>query len=263
MAPSPSDPSRCPHGPVLVLGGRRYTAATVREVLGRFVSEARQARIAAVVARRTYTVVPVLERLSDPGNLHAVLRSAEGLGYGAAHLVAPEGDAAPLAELYAAGEEAGEDAMTRRAGSRAAQGAHKWLDLAAWPSPDAFADAAHARGYAVAATHLAADAVPIAEWDFTRPTALVLGNERDGISGALLARADANVLLPLDGFMQSYNVSVAAALALYHARADRLARQGFHGDLNEAEQAALTAQWYVRSVPAAAEILAREASPDG
>lgn len=249
---------RFPHTAVLKVGGPCYAAEAVRAVLEPFVSERRQQRIAHVLAGRTYTVVPVLEGLSDAGNFHAVLRSAEGLGYGAAFVVAPEGEVAPLVQAYRGNDEVEEADLGKRAGARAAQGAHKWLDLAVWETADAFADAVQARGYAIVATHLSAEAMPIGRWDFTQPTALVFGNEKEGVSEALLARADANVVLPIDGFIQSYNISVAAALALYHARKDRLARQGFHGDLTEEQQAILTAHWYVRSVPAAAQILARE-----
>ena len=251
---------RFPHSSIIEEGGAGYEARVVLETLASFVSEERKARIADVVAGRTYSVVPVLEGLHDPGNLHAVLRSAEGLGYGAAFVVAPEGDAAAFVEHYRAGQDVPAEELGKRAGSRAAQGAHKWMDLSVWPSADEFVHSARARGYAIVATHLDADAIPIADWDFTQPTALIFGNEKDGVSDVLLAHADANVVLPIDGFIQSYNVSVAAALALYHARQDRLARQGFHGDLTEDEQAILTARFYVRSVAAAGQILAMERS---
>ncbi|MDX1420525.1 MAG: RNA methyltransferase [Rubricoccaceae bacterium] len=250
---------RFPHSAALHVGGRAYPAGTVWDVLSPFLTERRRTRIAAVAAGRTYSVLPVFERMADAGNLHAALRSAEGLGYGAAALVAPEHEAGPLAERYAAEGDADAAALGKRGSARAAQGAHKWLALTLYADADAFVDAAHARGYAVAVTHLAADAVPIAAWDFTRPTALVFGNEAEGVSDELLARADANVVLPIDGFVQSYNVSVAAALALYHARQDRLARQGRHGDLTEDEQAVLAAHYALRSVAAAAQILARDA----
>ena len=252
--------ARFPHASVLEVGGCAYPADLVRDALAPFLSERRCRRIAEVVEGRTYTVVPVLEALSDAGNLHAVLRSAEGLGYGAAHVVAPEGEVGPVVAAYATGLELAEDALGQRAGVRAAQGAHKWVDLKAWSDAEAFVASAHSQGYAVVATHLSADAVPITAWDFTQPTALVFGNERDGVSAALLAHADANMLLPIDGFIQSYNISVAAALALYHARQDRLTRQGHHGDLTPDEQAILTAQFYIRSVAAASQILAREVS---
>lgn len=245
----------------LRFGGRVFAPEEVVARLAPFVGEERQARIAEVVAARTVAVVPVLERAHDLGNVNAVLRSAEGLGVGAAHLVGLQGEAAAwLArrELDEADVRGG-GRLTGRVGRarRQSQGADKWLDLHVWPDAAAACDGLKAGGYRIVATHLDARAVPIAELDFTVPTALVFGNERDGVSRALLDRADANVVLPIDGFIQSYNVSVAAALALYHVRQDRIARQGFHGDLSDAERAALTAHFYVRSVRAAGPILAR------
>ena len=247
--------------PAFQFGGRAFRAAEVIERLTPFMDTARCERIAAVVAARTYRVVPVLERVHDLGNVNAVLRSAEGLGYGAAHLVDLQGDAAAWATALE-DEDVGvsvdgqvEGGMGRA--RRQSQGADKWIDLRLWPDAAAACDGLRAQGYRIAATHLAADAVPIAEVDFSIPTALVFGNERDGISSDLLARADLNVVLPIDGFIQSYNISVAAALALYHVRQDRLARLGRHGDLSAEEQEALAARYYIRSVKAAAPILAR------
>jgi tRNA (guanosine-2'-O-)-methyltransferase len=227
----------------------------VVEGLAPFVGEERQARIAAVVAARTVSVVPVLERVHDLGNVNAALRSTEGLGYGAAHLVDLQGEAATWAHTLDADAAAVQGGIGRA--RRQSQGADKWLDLHVWPDATAACDRLQAQGYRIAATHLAADAVPIADVDFTRPTALVFGNERDGVSDALLDRADLNVVLPIDGFIQSYNISVAVALGLYHARRDRIDRQGFHGDLGEEERAQLTARYYLRSVRAADLILAR------
>ncbi len=250
--------NRFPHSSTVDVGGVGYTAKDALNVLEAFISLVRQNRIAEVVGGRTYNLVPVIEGLHDPGNLHAVLRSAEGLGCGSAFVVRPEGDAAALLEPYLVGEDVSAEELGRRGSTRPAQGAQKWLDLYAWATADEFVRSAKARGYAILATHLTTDAMPIAEWDFTQPTALVFGNEKDGVSDVLLAHADANVVLPIDGFIQSYNVSVAAALALYHARQDRLSRQGFHGDLSEEDQAILRAHYYVRSVAAAEQILARE-----
>jgi len=238
-----------PHPPDIPLGESRYPAAEVVARLGPFLSETRRARIAEVVASRTYTVVPVLEGVHDLGNVNAVLRSAEGLGYGAAHLAALQGKAAAwAARTFGPGASGRALAGGLGTAQRESQGADKWLDLQLWDDPASLCARLRGRGYRVVATHLAAGAAPIAELDFTAPTALVFGNERDGVSDALLAEADANAFLPLDGFIQSYNVSVAAALALYHARRDRFARQGRHGDLSPAEQEILTAHFYARSV---------------
>jgi tRNA (guanosine-2'-O-)-methyltransferase len=64
--------------------------------------------------------------------------------------------------------------------------------------------------------------------------------------------------VPLPGFTESFNVSVAAAVALYHARQDRLDRQGHHADLSDDEQARLVARFCLRSVNNAERILRRK-----
>ena len=247
-----------PLGDAVPVGGASYPAETVLGVLGPYLSAERRERVAAVVAARAFGVVPVLEGLVDPGNVNAVLRSAEGLGYGAAHLVGLEGEAAALADRVAAGEEPA--VADRRAARRASQGAHKWVEVRAWETAKAYVAWAHAQGARVAVTALRADAVPVEAWDFSRPTALVVGSEHAGASAAMLDAADAALLLPLDGFVQSYNVSVAAALALYHARRQR---GGAHADLDAGRQRVLRAHYTARAVPHAAALLAEHARRAG
>ena len=251
-----------PLGDAVPVGDELYPAATVGRVLDPYLSDARRARVEAVVAARAFGVVPVLEGLVDPGNVNAVLRSAEGLGFGAAHVVALEGDAAAWMRQLAADDDP-PTAADRRATRRASQGAHKWVEVSAWDDPAAYVAWVHARGGRVAVTALRDDALPVAEWDFTGPTALVVGNEHAGASAAMLEAADAALLLPLDGFVQSYNVSVAAALALAAARADRVRRAGAHGDLDAGRRRVLTAHYTARAVPLAAALLAEHARRAG
>ena len=242
------------------VGGVAYRAETVLDVLDAYLSDERRARIEAVAAARTFGVVPVLEGLVDPGNVNAVLRSAEGLGFGAAHVVGLEGRAAALAAQVEAGDEPSVE--DRRAARRSSQGADKWVEVRSWPDAAAYAEHVHGRGGTLVVTALRDDALPIDAWDFSRPTALVVGNEHAGASDAMLDAADAALLLPLDGFVQSYNVSVAAALALAHARADRLARGG-HADLDAGRRRLLRAHYTARAVPLAAALLAEHARRAG
>ncbi len=65
----------------------------------------------------------------------------------------------------------------------------------------------------VACTEKAPDI--IFQADLTSPTALLLGSEEDGISPTLLQSADKLVRIPMTGKIQSLNVSVAAAIAIY------------------------------------------------
>lgn len=224
--------------------GKRRTPAAVVAALAPYLTEARRARIEAVLAERTYTVAPVVEGLINTGNVSAVMRTAEALGFQAFHVVT---------------HEAHDDGAPYKTSPRTTQGADKWLDVWGWPTPQACVAHLKAQGYEVVVTHLDARAVPLSEIDFTRKTALVFGNERDGVSEAMLALADRTCVVPVAGFTQSFNISVAAAVCLYHARRDRLARQGFHGDLTEAQRAALRAAFFVKSVRRARQILTRAA----
>ncbi len=246
-----------PYSDPVVVDGAAYSAADVRRILGPYVSAARQARLEAVAAARTFGVVPVLDGLTDAGNVHAVLRSAEGLGYGAAHLVGLGGEAASLAEAAPVG---GPDTGSVRAGKRASRGAASWLAVEAWPTPEAYLQDARARGFAIATLDVAPGAVPVEAYDFSVPTALVLGNERSGPAPAFRAQADVALMLPMDGFVESYNVSVAAALVLFHARQDRARRTGRAGDLSDDQRDLLVAHLTVRAVQHAGPILRRETS---
>ena len=222
--------------------GVRLTPAQVVAALEPYLTEARRARIEAVLDERTYTVAPVVEGLVNTGNVSAVMRTAEALGFQAFHIVTHEAH--------------GEGVRYKRS-ERTTQGADKWLDVWRWPTPEDCVASLKAQGYEIVVTHLDAHAVPIGEIDFTQKTALVFGNERDGVSEAMRALAGRTGVVPMAGFTQSFNISVAAAVCLYHARRDRLTRQGFHGDLTEAQREMLRAVFFLKSVRRARQILTR------
>lgn len=228
--------SRCPHSEPFEIEGQPFTTDEVIETLAPMLLEERRSRLDAVIAERSYTVVPVLEGLYDRGNVSAVLRSAEALGFQAVHIV----DSSP--EFKAA--------------NRVTQGAEKWLDLHVWPDTPSCAAQLRERGYRILATHFE-DARPIEDIPFDSPAAIVFGNERDGVSREMLDIADARVVIPMPGFSQSFNISVAAAIALYHIRRDRIMRLGYHGDLDASARRLLTASYYLRSVANAEAILQR------
>jgi len=222
--------------------GRRLTPAEVVAHLAPYLTESRRARIEAVLDERTYTVVPVVEGLINTGNVSAVMRTAEALGFQAFHVVT---------------HEAHDDGVRYKTSPRTTQGADKWLDVWHWPTPEVCIAHLREAGYQVVVTHLDDRAVPLGEIDFTDPTALVFGNETDGVTEAMRVLADRTCIVPMSGFTQSFNISVAAAVCLYHARRDRLARQGFHGDLTGAQRETLRAVFYLKSVRRSREMLAR------
>lgn len=215
--------------------GRVWRPDQITKTLEPFLSRERVERIDAVIAGRTYTVATVVEGLINMGNVSAVMRSAEALGCQSFHIITGE--------------------MPFKNSPRTTQGADKWLDLYYWDTPLDCVACLKENGYTVVVTHLDEQAVPISEIDFTQKTALIFGNESEGVTHGMRSLADKHCIIPMVGFVESFNISVAAAVSLYHAYRDRIIRQGFHGDLSEEQRQVLRAVYFLRSVNKSASIL--------
>ena len=61
------------------------------------------------------------------------------------------------------------------------------------------------------------------DWDFTRPTAIILGNEHRAMDPDVKVHVPDELYIPMFGMVQSLNVSVAAATILYEAMRQRRA----------------------------------------
>ena len=177
-------------------------------------SEQRKARILGVIEARLASVTVVLDRLLDPHNTAAILRTSEGLGLCTVHVVAHEQ----------------QDALAHR---RVTQDAHKWLDVAQHPSGAQAAAALKARGFDVWAGHLDEKARLYDDLPSDRPLALLFGNEHEGPSRETLQACTGTFRIPMAGFTQSFNVSVAAGIALASAAEKRRKYLKAAGDLPE------------------------------
>jgi len=204
-----------------------------------FLLPGRRARIDEVVAGRTRTLTVVMETFADPQNVNAVLRTCEAFGVQELHVV--EGPMKPWDR-----------------NKKISQNADKWLDVVRWKATAPCLEALRARGFRVYATHLGEGSVGLDELSFADPVALVFGNEHRGVSAEALALADARYAIPMRGFTQSFNVSVAAAISLHRAVARRVDQRGRHGDLQPAEAEALKERFYRLSVKQRARIAKAE-----
>ena len=126
------------------------------------------------------------------------------------------------------------------------------MDVKTWKrSADCVQDL-KAKGFKIVVTCLHEDSKPISQVDFSKPSALVLGNELRGASKEMIELADEKVVIPMRGFTQSFNISVAAALSFYHIMnlsSDSVARA------SSKEAALLQALYCLKSVDSAEEIL--------
>jgi len=197
----------------------------VIETLSTHLTPERVQRVSEVVSRRSRHLVPVMENIYDLGNVSAVMRSSEALGFWQMTWIS-----APGAKYKAA--------------NRVARGADKWMDVRRFTSPALAVEDLHARGYQVWATDLNTSHT-IDSVDWTRPTAVVLGNEKDGVSPELRGLVDGCFRIPMLGFAQSFNISVAAALIFYHAYSEHKRRQ-VATELSSEEKRYLLADYMVR-----------------
>jgi TrmH family RNA methyltransferase len=149
-------------------------------------------------------LVIVLEQVEKPGNLGAVLRTADAAGVDAV-LVCD-----PLTDLYNPNL------------IRASLGAVFSVPVAVCTSEEAYAWLA-ARGIAVLTAQLQ-DSDPYDEADLARPVALVFGTEDKGLTPFWRQHADAHVRIPMAGLMDSLNVSVSAAVLAFEAVRQRKAK---------------------------------------
>jgi 23S rRNA (guanosine2251-2'-O)-methyltransferase len=148
----------------------------------------------------------VLDGVTDPQNLGAVMRS--GLGAGATGLVIGRHRAARLTPTAV----------------KAAAGAAEYLAVARVPGiPAALAGLSKVGVWTVAVT----GGAPTSLWDLpltSEPVALVLGAEGRGVSRLARARCDISVGIPTVGPLDSLNVSAAAALACFEVARRRYGR---------------------------------------
>jgi tRNA (guanosine-2'-O-)-methyltransferase len=206
-----------------------WTPEGVVETLEPLAVDERRSRLWSVVRSRIGSVTVLMDAPHDPHNAAAVLRSCDGFGVPRVHVV-------PRGEDFAVGR-------------TVAKGAERWIEVVRHSSPDVALSALHADGFTTVATHPEGNLAPD-DLAAVPKVALILGNEHDGVCDALHAGAQQSVRIPMRGFVESFNVSVAAAVLLYAAT------RGRSGDLSEAEQLRLYARALVRSVPRALEVLA-------
>jgi len=166
--------------------------------IGEIKSPERTEKIDRALALRQPTLTVVLENIHDVHNMNAILRSCDAVGVEKIHLLYYIESFPKLAH-----------------GS--SSGAYKWLEYERHTDVRSCFDKLHAEGYQILATRIDDKARSLYDCDFTKPTAIVMGNEHRGISDEVIQLADNTVYIPMMGMAESLNVSVASAVCLFEA----------------------------------------------
>ncbi|WP_161882216.1 tRNA (guanosine(18)-2'-O)-methyltransferase TrmH [Deinococcus alpinitundrae] len=185
----------------------------------------RFAKIQQVLALRQPTLSVLMDEVNKPHNFSAILRTCDAVGVLRAYAVPPKNGDVPT--------------FNATSGS-----AEKWVAVERRENAVSAVRELQAQGVQVLATHLSQRSVDYREMDYTRPTCILLGAEKWGVSDEAADAADANIIIPMFGMVQSLNVSVAAATILFEAQRQRLAAGMYAASqLPAAELARLTFEW--------------------
>ena len=163
----------------------------------------RIARLRDVLDKRQPDLTVLTDFVHKQRNLSAIVRNCDAVGIQTLHAVI--GD---------------EDYKSFRG---TAMGSHSWVDVERHREPLAVIDSLKSSGYQMLAAHLDDNSVDYRDMDYTRPTALLLGAERRGVSEVALAQVDHCITIPMVGMVESFNVAVAAGIVLAEAQRQRAA----------------------------------------
>ena len=159
----------------------------------------RTERLNNVLAKRQPGLTIVLENVSDPHNISAVMRTCDAVGVQDVYILNTK---IGLHEMWSA---------------KASSSAAKWLTVHQFTNAEECFAELRKNFTKIYTTHLSTDAVDMYELNFTEPIALVFGNEHSGVSEDIIALADGNFIIPQVGIIKSLNISVACAVTLYEA----------------------------------------------
>ncbi|MGK9476646.1 TrmH family RNA methyltransferase [Melioribacter sp. OK-6-Me] len=191
----------------------------------KFRTESRIKKISDTIRNRQFSLRVVIENVHDPHNVSAIFRTCDAVGVPKVTLIYTVEEFPKISKVTSAS-------------------ANKWIETEKFKSVAEGIDSLHKEGFKVFASNLDKNARNLYDLDLTGKVALVFANEHRGISEEMKKYADGQFYIPMYGMIQSLNVSVAAAVALYEAQRQRKIK-GMYGksELTEEEINKLIDSW--------------------
>ncbi|MCF6299754.1 MAG: tRNA (guanosine(18)-2'-O)-methyltransferase TrmH [Proteobacteria bacterium] len=154
-----------------------------------------------ILRQRQPDLTLVMDGVHKPHNFNAIIRSCDSVGVFQVHYVPVEAGFRPL--------------------KHTASGSQKYVVANEHQNFTSLCLELKDSGHQILAAHLSDQAVDFRSIDFTKPTALVMGAELEGISDKTAELVDQHITIPMYGMVESLNVSVAAAIILFEAQRQR------------------------------------------
>ena len=196
-----------------------------------FVTERRRNLFDKVLDKRTKHFTVVLEDLFEKQNISAIVRTCDIFGVQDVHVI--------------------ENKYNSYVSNHVARGAQNWVDIHEYNefehNTQICLDNLKEQGYQIVATTPHTDSCILEEFDITKKTAFVFGVEKAGVSNFIMKQADGFLKIPMVGFTESLNVSVAAALIL-NSTTERLRNSNINWQLTHKEKQDIKLEWMKKSI---------------
>ncbi len=204
----------------------------LRDYFSGFVTERRFALFNQVILNRTRYLSLVLEDIYQPHNASAVLRSCDCFGVQDVHII--------------------ENRNVYEVNPDVALGSTKWLSMKRYNRLEnntaECLQQLKSQGYRIVATTPRIEAPLLEDFDLKKgKIALMFGTEQEGLSPEALQLAHEQVRIPMYGFTESFNISVSAALCLFHFTAE-VRKQGLSWQLTDEEVIDIQLDWFRNTI---------------
>ncbi len=202
------------------------------QYLSNHVTEQRLAQFKKVLSNRTRYITVALEDIYQSQNASAVLRTMDCFGVQDVHVI--------------------ENYNQYQINPDVTLGSSKWITINRYNQKEHNTETAIKRlkekNYRIVATTPHINQTKLENFDIYKgKVAIVLGAEKRGISEAVMNNADEFLKIPMYGFTESYNISVSAAISLYHI-STQLKNSNIHWQLTKEEKDELLLEWLKKSI---------------
>jgi tRNA (guanosine-2'-O-)-methyltransferase len=205
-----------------------------------FVTDKRKNLFRNILQDRTRHFTVVLEDIYQQHNASAVIRSCDIFGIQDVHVI--------------------ENKYKSKVSRHIAKGSQKWLSFHNYKEDknntiDCLENI-KSKGYQIIATTPHNDSCVLHDFDITKKSAFVFGVEKAGVSDDVMKNADGFLKIPMVGFTESLNISVAAAIILENLTF-KLRNSSVDWKLTNEEQKILYASWIEKTIKNVDEIKER------
>lgn len=196
-----------------------------------YLTDNRKSLFKKVLEKRTRHFAVVLEDIFQPHNASAVIRTADIFGVQDVHAI--------------------ENKYTNKVSRHVAKGSQKWITSKRYKSDGdntkICLDNLREKGYQIIATSPHNDSCLLQDFDVTKKSAFVFGVEAEGVSDYVKEQADGFLKIPMVGFTESLNISVAAAIILQDVTT-KLRDSDVNWQLSQEEKDDLYFDWVKKTI---------------